>query len=124
MSTSAIFSMRDFGADKGACFSRRESHLHHRLKFVKVPGLERMSIDANVNRKRARIVGQVTVRVSIEVPRALRMAGPDSHGIVAKHDSLLRYVDLGQHAPTGKEILLRSGDLVVIAFDEMDCLAG
>jgi len=58
------------------------------------------------------------------VPRALRMARPDSHCVMAKHNSLLRYVNLGQHAPTGEEILLRSGDLVVIALDEMDRLAG
>ncbi|PSH02662.1 MAG: hypothetical protein CXZ00_16320 [Acidobacteria bacterium] len=49
--SSAIFNKRCAGADEGACFSRRQSGLHHRLKFVKVPRAERMSINADINRK-------------------------------------------------------------------------
>jgi len=62
--------------------------------------------------------------MSIEVPSALRVARPNPHRIVAKYNSLLRYVDLRQYAPGGEEMLLRSRNLVMIAFDKMDRLTG
>lgn len=68
-----------------------------------------MSINPDVHRKRPGIIGQVAVRMSIEMPAALRVAWPDSHRIVAKYNLLLRHVNLRQCAPAGEEMLLRSG---------------
>jgi hypothetical protein len=83
-----------------------------------------MSINPDINRKRPRIIDEVAVRMSVEVPRALRVARPDPHRIVAKYNFLFRYVYLRQNTPGGKEMLLLSRSLVVIAFNKVDCLTG
>ena len=94
VSTSAIFTKRNTGAGEVAGFSCGNSRLHYRLEFVKVPRAERIRINTGIHRKRPGIIGQVAVRMSVEVPRALRMMRPDPHRVMAKHNSLLRYVDL------------------------------
>lgn len=80
-------------------FSGDSLRLHHGLDFVKVPRAKLVGINAHVKRERQRLVRQVAVRVSVEVPRALGVVWPHSHRIMAKHDSLLRCVDLGQQIP-------------------------
>ena len=73
--------------------------LHHGLDFVKVPRAKLVGINANIKGERQRLVRQVAVRVSVEVPRALGVVWPHSHRIMAKHNSLLCYVDFGQQIP-------------------------
>ena len=82
-----------------------------------------MRVHPGIHRQGQRIVGQIAVRVAIEVPDAPRMAPPDAHGVVAKDDALIADMNLRKGAPRGKEGLTLTSRLIVISLDEMDRLA-
>lgn len=85
-----------------------------------MPRAKLVSIDANIKGERQRFVWQITVRMSVEVPRALSVMRPHPHRIMTKHDSLLSCVDLGEQIPGSKEMLVLARRPVVVAFDKVD----
>ena len=97
--------------------------LHDRLNLVEVPGAKVVAIHSNVHRQGDRIVRQIAMRVSVELPSPARMMRPNLHRVMAKNDPLFADGDLGQRTPRREEMLKLSRRLVVIAVDEMDGLA-
>jgi hypothetical protein len=97
---------------------------HDHLNFVEAPRAEIVRIHADIHRERQRIVRQVAVRMSVDVPCAASMVRPYPHSIVAKHDVLFANMDLGKQTPRCEEVLKFPRRLVVVPLDEMDGLAG
>ena len=82
-----------------------------------------MCINPDIHRKRQRIIGQVAVGVTIELPSAAPRMRPDAHRVMAKNDSLLAHMDFGQGTPGSKDALGFARHFVVVSLDKMDGLA-
>ena len=93
---------------------------HDCLKFIEMPRPKIVSVDPNIERQGERFIRKIAMRMSIEVPSSLSVVRPNSHGIVTKHDPLLRHMNLREKSPGREQLLLFAGCLVVIAFDEVD----
>src|SRR5580658_10582903 len=95
---------------------------HKGADFVEMPRAEIMCIDAYIHGK-GRCVGEVPMRMSVQVPRSMMGAIPDPHGVVTDHDGLAMYGDFRKVAEP-RELLGQLANLfVVIARHRKDFLA-
>jgi len=72
---------------------------HHCAEFIEMPRPEIVSIDPDIKRQGERFIRKIAMRMSIEMPGSLSMVRPDPHGVVTKHDPLLRDMDLREKSP-------------------------
>ncbi len=64
-----------------------------------MPRPEIVSIDPDIKRQGERFIRKIAMRMSIEMPGSLSMVRPNPHGVVTKHDPLLRDMDLREKSP-------------------------
>jgi len=79
-----------------------------------------MRVYADIDGQRRRIVFEVAVRMTVEMPDATRRMMPDTHSVVAEYDSLSADSDLGQLTPATKRAFEVAKRAVMITFYEVN----
>lgn len=72
-----------------------------------------MSVNADIHGKGSRRVSEVSMRMSVQVPRSMMGAIPDPHGVVTDHDGLAMYRDFREVAEP-RELIGQLANLLAV----------